>query len=46
MVKVVRKSYKNHKAQFPKLSCFYWLNTLISRHYFIPNDKDEIQIRV
>ena len=43
MVKILRKSYENHKAQFPKLSVFVG-QELIFRHDYIQDIKDGIQI--
>ena len=45
MVKILRKSKENYKAQFPKLSVFIEQKSKL-RHYCIQNAKDEIRIRV
>ena len=45
MVKILRKSWENHEAQFPKLSVFIG-QKLIIRHYCIQNVTDRIQIQV
>ena len=45
MVKILRKSWENHEAQFPKLSIFIGQKSIF-RHYCIHNVKDGIQIQV
>ena len=45
MVKILRKSYENHEAQFPKLNAFIHQKSIF-RHYCIQNVKDGIQIQV
>ena len=45
MVKILRKSYENHEAQFPKFSVFIGQKAIF-RRYCIQNVKDGIQIQV
>ena len=45
MVKILRKSFENHEAQFQKFSVFIG-QISIFRHYCIQNVKDGIQIQV
>ena len=44
MVKILRKSYENHEAQFQKVNVFIG-QKLIFGHYCIQNVKDSIQIQ-
>ena len=44
MVTILRRSYENHEAQFPKLSVVIG-QKLIFRLYWFQNVKDGIQIR-
>ena len=45
MVKILRKSYENHEAQFPKFIVFLGQKSIF-RRYCIQNAKDGIQIQV
>ena len=45
MIEILRKSYENHEAQFPKFSVFIGQESIF-RHYCIQNAKDGIQIQV
>ena len=45
MVKILRKSWENHEAQFPKLNAFIG-QKLIFCNYCIQIVKDGIQIQV
>ena len=45
MVKILRKSQENHKAQFPIVSAFIDQNSIFCR-YCIKNIRDKIQIQV
>ena len=45
MIKIVRKLYENHEAQFPKLNVFIG-EKLVCRRYCIQNVKDGIRIQV
>ena len=45
MVKILRKSYENHEANFPKLGVFIGEKSLFCR-YCIKNVKDGIEVQV
>ena len=45
MAKIIRKSYENYEAQFPKLRIFIGQKSIF-QHYYIQDIKDGIQIRV
>ena len=45
MVKILRKSYENHKVQFPNC-CVFIGQKSIFRRYCIQNAEDRIQIEV
>ena len=45
MVKILRKPYENHEAQFPNFSIFIGQKSIF-HHYCIQNVKDGIQIQV
>ena len=44
MVKILRKSYENHEAQFPRFSVFYWAKSMF-RRYCSRNVKDRIKCK-